>query len=380
MDLGIRGRKALLVGASRGLGKACALALAHEGVDITIVARKRDALEATGAEIAAATGVKVTTVAGDITTKEGRAAALAACPAPDILLNNADGPQPGDFRDWSREDWIAALDMMMLSHIEMMRLTVDGMMARGFGRILNIVSRSVKIPQASSACRTARAPGLVGFAGGLARQTVAHNVTINNLLAGYLRQRRAARAHPRHAAGDRQDVRRGLAGARRRQSGQALRQAGRARRLLRLPLLGACRLHHRPKPADRRRKLSGDVLTDTSQRGSTRETRYIVSRAGLRPHRAARRRLPSAQAYPSRTVTVVVPFPAGGSVDGVARILVQKLNETVGQHFIVENRAGGASGIVGASAVAKAAARRLHAAGIGLGPRHQPAPLQERAV
>jgi 3-oxoacyl-[acyl-carrier protein] reductase len=108
MDLGIRGRKALLSGASRGLGRACAFALAREGVDVTIVARKRDVLEKTSAEIAAATGVKVTTVAADITTGAGRSAALAACPQPDILLNNADGPAPGDFRDWSRDDWIAA--------------------------------------------------------------------------------------------------------------------------------------------------------------------------------------------------------------------------------------------------------------------------------
>jgi len=147
VDLGIRGRKALLSGASRGLGRACAFALAQEGVDVTIVARRRDALEKTGAEIAAATGVKVSTVAADITSGAGRAAALAACPQPDILLNNADGPLPGDFRDWSRDDWIAALDAMMLSPIEMMRLTVDGMVARRFGRIVNIVSRSVKMPQ-----------------------------------------------------------------------------------------------------------------------------------------------------------------------------------------------------------------------------------------
>jgi 3-oxoacyl-[acyl-carrier protein] reductase len=184
MDLGIRGRKALLSGASRGLGKACAFALAQEGVDVTIVARKRAALEKTGAEIAAATGVKVTTVAGDITTAEGRSAALAACPEPDILLNNADGPLPGDFRDWSREDWIAALDAMMLSPIEMMRLTVDGMMARGFGRIVNIVSRSVKIPQLELGLSNGARSGLVGFVGGLARQTVGRNVTVNNLLPG----------------------------------------------------------------------------------------------------------------------------------------------------------------------------------------------------
>ena len=184
MDLGIRGRKALLSGASRGLGKACAFALAREGVDVTIVARGRDALEQTGTEIVAATGVKVTTVAGDITTKEGRSAALAACPDPDILLNNADGPLPGDFRDWSRDDWIAALDAMMLSPIEMMRLTVDGMMTRGFGRIINIVSRSVKIPQHELGLSNGARSGLVGFVAGLARQTVARNVTINNLLPG----------------------------------------------------------------------------------------------------------------------------------------------------------------------------------------------------
>ena len=194
MDLGIRGRKALLSGASRGLGKACAFALAREGVDVTIVARRRDALRQAGAEIAAATGVKVTTVAGDITTKEGRSAALAACPAPDILLNNADGPMPGDFRDWSRDDWIAALDAMMLSPIEMMRLTVDGMMARGFGRIVNIVSRSVKIPQLELALSNGARSGLVGFVAGLARQTVSRNVTINNLLPGIF-DSGAQRAH-----------------------------------------------------------------------------------------------------------------------------------------------------------------------------------------
>src|SRR5436305_4160074 len=184
MDLGIRGRKALLTGASRGLGRACAFALAQEGVDITIVARRREALEETGAEIAAATAVKVTTVAADITTAAGRSAALAACPQPDILLNHADGPLPGDFRNWSRETWIAALDAMMLSPIEMMRLTVDGMMTRGFGRIINIVSRSVKIPQLELGLSNGARSGLVGFVAGLARPTVAHNVTINNLLPG----------------------------------------------------------------------------------------------------------------------------------------------------------------------------------------------------
>jgi 3-oxoacyl-[acyl-carrier protein] reductase len=183
MDLGIRGRKALLSGASRGLGKACAMVLAQEGADITIVARTRDVLERTADELRA-TGVKVTTVVGDIATPQGREAALAACPAPDILVNNADGRLPGDFRTWTRDDWISALDTMMLSHIEMMRLTVDGMMARGFGRIVNIVSRSVKIPQAELGLSNGARSGLVGFVAGLSRQTIGRGVTINNLLPG----------------------------------------------------------------------------------------------------------------------------------------------------------------------------------------------------
>src|SRR5690349_3855374 len=125
MDFGIRGRRALLSGASRGLGRACAFALAAEGADVTIVARTKDVLERTAEEIRATSPVTVTAVAGDITTPEGRKAAIAACPEPDILINNADGPLPGDFRHWTRDDWIQALDTMMLSHIEMMRLVVD---------------------------------------------------------------------------------------------------------------------------------------------------------------------------------------------------------------------------------------------------------------
>jgi 3-oxoacyl-[acyl-carrier protein] reductase len=184
LDLGIRGKNALVCGASRGLGKACALALAREGVNLTIVARARDALERTGAEIGEATGVKVATVAADLTTPDGRAAAVGACAAPDILVTNSQGPLPGHFRDWSRDDWIAALDDMMLGPIEMIRLTVDGMAARGFGRIVNIVSRSVKIPQGELGLSNGARAGLVGFSAGLARQIAARSVTINNLLPG----------------------------------------------------------------------------------------------------------------------------------------------------------------------------------------------------
>lgn len=184
MDLGIRGKNALVCGASRGLGKACALALAREGVNITIVARNRDGLENTSGEIEQLTGAVVVAVVADLTTKDGRAAAISACPQPDILVNNSQGPSPGNFREWSREDWLAALDDMMLDPIEMMRLTVGGMMERGFGRIINIVSRSVKIPQVELGLSNGARSGLVGFAAGLARQTVERNVTINNILPG----------------------------------------------------------------------------------------------------------------------------------------------------------------------------------------------------
>jgi len=184
VDLGIRGRRAIVCGASRGLGRACAAALAREGVALIIVARGSAALAAAAQEIAATTGATVTPVAADITTSDGRAAVLAACPAPDILVNNADGRPPGDFRTWTRDDWIDALDTMMLCHIEMMRAAVDGMMARRFGRIVNIVSRSVKVPQVELGLSNGARSGLVGFTAGLARETVACNVTINNLLPG----------------------------------------------------------------------------------------------------------------------------------------------------------------------------------------------------
>src|SRR5690606_29634666 len=146
MDLGIKGKTALVCAASKGLGKGCAFSLAREGVNVTLVARGREALEATAEEIRKATGVKVTAVATDITTAEGRKQALAACPNPDILVNNAGGPPPGDFREFTHEMWIAALEANMLTPIELIRATVDGMIQRKFGRIVNITSSAVKAP------------------------------------------------------------------------------------------------------------------------------------------------------------------------------------------------------------------------------------------
>jgi 3-oxoacyl-[acyl-carrier protein] reductase len=184
MDLGIAGKQALVCGASKGLGRGCAEALAAEGVHVTLVARTIEALEATAEDIRRKTGVTVKAVACDITTPEGRAQALAACPQPDILVTNAGGPPPGDFRNWTREDWIAALDANMLTPIELIKATVDGMMSRRFGRIVNITSSAVKAPIDILGLSNGARSGLTGFVAGLARKTVAHNVTINNLLPG----------------------------------------------------------------------------------------------------------------------------------------------------------------------------------------------------
>lgn len=184
MDLDIQGKSALVSGASKGLGRGCAVALAREGVKLTIVARNEAPLTATAAEIRAATGVPVTTVCADITTESGRAAALAACPDPDILVTNAAGPPPGDFRHWNREDWIAALNANMLTPIELIKATIDGMIARKFGRIVNITSSAVKAPIDVLGLSNGARSGLTGFISGLARTTVRHNVTINNILPG----------------------------------------------------------------------------------------------------------------------------------------------------------------------------------------------------
>lgn len=184
MDLGIAGRKAIVCAASKGLGRACAMSLAREGVDVVITARTPGPLEQTAEEIRAATGVKVITVASDITTEAGRAAVLAACPEPDILVNNAGGPPPGDFREWTREHWIKAVDANMLTPIEMIKATVDPMMKRGFGRVINITSSSVKAPIEVLGLSNGARAGLHGFIAGLSRKTVRFNVTINNLLPG----------------------------------------------------------------------------------------------------------------------------------------------------------------------------------------------------
>lgn len=185
MDLGIKGRNAIICAASHGLGKACALALAGEGVNVVINGRDPVALDAAAAMIgAAAPDVTVTTVAGSIAEADTRAALMAVCPAPDILINNAGGPPPGDFRDWDRDTWIAALDTNLLAAVELIRLTLDGMMARGFGRIVNITSSTVRVPIPVIGLSNATRAALTNFVFGLVPQVSAKGVTINNLLPG----------------------------------------------------------------------------------------------------------------------------------------------------------------------------------------------------
>ena len=187
MDLGISGRWAIVCAASKGLGLACAQALAKEGVNLVINARGDETLQAAALALRQlAPTIEVRTVAGDISEASVRAQVLAACPQVDILVNNAGGPPPGDFRDWQRDDWLKALDANMLTPIELIKACVDGMAERGFGRIVNITSGAVKAPIDVLGLSNGARSGLTGFIAGLARQArlAGNNVTVNNLLPG----------------------------------------------------------------------------------------------------------------------------------------------------------------------------------------------------
>ena len=184
MDLQIAGKTAIVCAASKGLGRGCAEKLAEAGVNLVINSRTQSELEKTASEIAQASGVSITPVAADITTQEGRAAVLAACPTPDILVTNAGGPPPGMWSDWSRDDFIAALDANMLTPIAMMQAVLPGMMERGWGRVVNITSQSVKSPIPVLGLSNSARAGLTGFVAGTSRQVAEKGVTINNLLPG----------------------------------------------------------------------------------------------------------------------------------------------------------------------------------------------------
>ena len=184
MDLGISGRKAIVCASSRGLGKACARALADAGCDVVINGRDRARLEATAKEIASATGVKVTPVAADLSTPEGQQALLAACADPDILVNNNGGPPPRDFRDLTRQQLIDGVIANMVVAIELIQKVIGPMTERKFGRIVNITSGSVKMPLAGLDLSSGARAGLTAFLAGVARTVADKNVTINSILPG----------------------------------------------------------------------------------------------------------------------------------------------------------------------------------------------------
>ncbi len=264
MDLGIKGRRAIVCASSKGLGRACAMALANEGVHVTLTARGAEALKKTADEIRKANpGVTVTEVVGDITTPAGREAALKACPDPDILVNNAGGPPPGDFRNWTRDDWIKAIDANMLTPIELIKATVDGMMARKFGRIVNITSAAVKAPIEVLGLSNGARAGLTGFVAGIARKTVINNVTINGLLPGPFDTDRLRGAVAKTEAEQARHHRRPVAGgARQAQSGRALRRSRGIRPGLRVSVRRQGRLHHRAEHPARWRRVPGHAVSE----------------------------------------------------------------------------------------------------------------------
>ena len=186
MDIDIRGKCAIVCASSRGLGFACARALLTEGVNVLICGRDDQSLREAADSLSDMDGGRVTAVQADVTTAAGRDALLAACPEPDILVNNAGGPPPGDFRNWGQQDWFEAVNANMYSAIDMIRRSLDGMIERRFGRIVNITSVAVKMPVSQLGLSNGARAGLTGFVSGIAREPAQFNVTINNLLPGYV--------------------------------------------------------------------------------------------------------------------------------------------------------------------------------------------------
>ena len=205
MDLGLKGKTAIVCAASSGLGRACAIALAAEGANLVINGRTKETLDEAAHDIAdVAPGVSITPVIGSVTDPACRSALMEAAGSPDILVNNAGGPPPGDFRDWDRGTWVSALDQNMLSAIELIRLSVDGMADRGFGRIINITSSTVRVPIPVLGLSNAARAGLTNFVFGLVPEVSSRGVTINNLLPGPFDTNRLRESKPitKHLTGN----------------------------------------------------------------------------------------------------------------------------------------------------------------------------------
>ena len=255
MDLGIEGRRAIVCAASRGLGRACAQSLARNGVDLVINGRDRAALEGTARDIREETGVAVETVAGDISDPAVQAALIEACPEPDILVNNNGGPPRRDFREIDRDAFLQGVVMNMATPVEMIQRVLDGMAARGFGRIVNITSISVKMPVPGLDLSSGARAGLTAFVAGIASGVAAQQRHDQQRPARLFRHRASAQQHRIRCRGDGYRAHRVHRAAHGVGSGQTLRRPCRVRRGLRLPLQRPGRLHHRPEPRDRRRPL-----------------------------------------------------------------------------------------------------------------------------
>ena len=267
MDLGIKGRKAIVCASSRGLGKACAMELARAGCDVVINGRDEKTLAATADEISKATGVKVIPVAADVGTPEGQAKLFAAMPSPDILINNNAGPPFRDFRELSRQQMIDGVIANMIVAVELIQKVIDPMTQRGFGRIVNITSSSVKAPIPGLDLSSGARAGLTAFLAGVARTVADKNVTINNVLPGPFETDRLRSNIETTAKKTGKIVRRNRRHPQSGGAGQAVRHAGGIRRGLRVPVLRAGRLHHRAKPAARRRHDPDRVLARQKQKG-----------------------------------------------------------------------------------------------------------------
>ena len=260
MNLGISGRKAIVCASSRGLGKACARALAEAGCEVVINGRDAKTLNATAAELGNLTGSKVIAVVADVATPEGQKALLAACPQPDILVNNNAGPPLRDFRELTRAQMVDGVTANMIVAVELIQKVIDPMMQRHFGRIVNITSGAVKAPLAGLDLSSGARAGLTAFLAGVARTVADKNVTINNILPGAFDTDRLRGTLSKAARGEGQEYHPGRRRTDQHNSGQALRRSGRVRRGLRVPVLGASRLHHGTESADRRRHVPGRVL------------------------------------------------------------------------------------------------------------------------
>ena len=247
MDLQLTGKRAIVCGASQGLGLACANALAAEGADVVINSRDSEKLNKAAAQIRDATGRSVQVCAADITQDDDRARLIESAPDSDILINNAGGPPPGDFRNWTQQDWMDALTLNMLAAIDLTRRVIDGMAARGFGRVLNITSSAVKAPIGILGLSNGARSGLTGFMSGLAREVAPQGVTINNLLPGPFDTDRLRGAHQAFADAKGYRSRRCAAAGDGRQPGATLRPTGRIRRIVCVRVQSTCGVHECPE-------------------------------------------------------------------------------------------------------------------------------------